>query len=141
MEGNSIAKNFIFGSEYSSNKENEIFNIKFNSECHELNDNDNFFLRYIIRLILLNYFKLLTSNINKSSNDQIDYNTLDSDLVLKKRINKDTTNTVLELFEISNSVTGIEDNYINLTIKKSALEKILNFLNIFTTTRYLLNQN
>ena len=81
MEGNSIAKNFIFGSEYSSNNDNEIFKIEFNSECNELKDNDNFFLRYIIRLILLNYFKLLKNNINKSSNDQIDYNTLNSDLV------------------------------------------------------------
>ena len=93
MEGNSIAKNFIFGSEYSSKKENELFNIKFDSECNELTDNDNFFLRYIIRLILLNYFKLLTNNVNKSSNDQIDYNTLDSDLVLKKKINKNKQNT------------------------------------------------
>ena len=44
---------------------------------------------------------------------------------------------MLELFEISNNVTGIEDNYINLTTKKSALDKILDGLNIFTTTRYL----
>ena len=137
MDGNSIAKNFIFGSKYSSKSDNSIYDIKFDSECREIVDNDNYFIRYIVRLLLVNYFKLLTNNVNVSTKDQIVYNEINSDLVMKKRINNNKPDTILELFEISNKVTGVEDNYINLNLKRSSLEKIINGLNIFTTTRYL----
>ena len=137
MDGISIAKNFLFDSKYSSNSDNPIYDIEFDTECSKLIDNDNFYLRYIIRLILVKYFKLLTNNVNKSSNDQIDYNTLNSDLVFKKKIKNDKPDTVLGLFEITNKVTSIEDNYINLEKEYSEFSKILNLLNIFTTTRYL----
>ena len=51
--------------------------------CNELRDNDNFLLD-IYKINIINYFKLLTNNVNVSTKDQIVYNEINSDLVMKK---------------------------------------------------------
>lgn len=135
MEGASISENFIYNSEYLK-ESNQLQDITFGTDCKILNNDDDFFIRYIIRYCILQYFKLLTNNVGKTKEDQIDYNILESELILKYK-DKDKKTTKLGIYEISNNVLNLQDNYINLNKKSSTIEQIINKLNILNQSKYL----
>jgi hypothetical protein len=135
MEGASISENFIYNGEYLKGS-NQLQDITYGTECKIINQDDDFFIRYIIRYSILEYFKLLTYNVGKTKKDQLDYNTLDSELILKYQ-DKNKKTTKLGIYEISENVLNLQDNYINLNKKSSIIEQIINKLNILNQSKYL----
>lgn len=135
MDGTSIAKNFIYQTNYLDDQ-SILKNIDYESNCSSLKINDDAYIRYIVRLTILKYFKLMTENSNKNKKIQTEYDVFDSENILKyKEEGKDKT--ALGLYEISKDYVSIKSNVINLELKYSTIEKVLNMLNIFSTTRYL----
>ena len=133
MEGTSISNNFILYSEKHL-KSDDLKKINYNTSCSVIQSNDDYFIRYIVRIALLKYFTLLSKNVLKNNNDYLKINS--KEIVQKSK--DGSNNTLLGIQEVSDNVTDLSNKTIlNLDRNYSGINKILSFINIFSTDKYL----
>lgn len=132
MEGTSISNNFIL---YSENlKSDDLKKINYNTNCSVIQSNDDYFIRYIVRIALLKYFTLLSKNVLKNNNDYVKINSKE---ILQKS-ETGSNHTLLGIQEVYDNVTDLSNKTIlNLDRNYSGINKILSFINIFSTDKYL----